>query len=186
MENMIITISTRYIKAYREYVRGRTVPDAWRIAFDAAAHGDVNAGQDVLLFSNAHVQHDLPYALEEMGLRTSAGASRKHDHDGVNAINSRVFDPIQDFIAGHYDESFTWMDMKPLPADEQALEALKSWREGAWRNAERLLNARTAAERRAVSDSIEANAAAWARAIAAGEQPGYRAQRDAYCAERLG
>jgi hypothetical protein len=33
-----------------------------------------------------------------------------------------------------------------------------------------------------VIDSIETNAATWARLIAAGEVPGYRAQRDAYCA----
>jgi hypothetical protein len=51
-----------------------------------------------------------------------------------------------------------------------------------WRNAERLLAAKTAAERRQVSDSIEQNAAAWASSIAAPQvPPGYRAQRDAYC-----
>jgi hypothetical protein len=53
-----------------------------------------------------------------------------------------------------------------------------------WRNAERLLDAKTAAERRQVTQSIEANAATWARLIAAGGNggpPGYRAQRDAYC-----
>jgi hypothetical protein len=138
----------------------------------------------VLLFSNAHVQHDLPYALAEMGLRTRNGASRKHDHDGVNAINSRVFDPIQDFIAANYDESFTWMDMKPLPADEQALEALKSWREGAWRNAERILNARTPEERAQIDEQIRTNSRFWAERIASFEMPGYRAQRDSYCRSR--
>ena len=40
--------------------------------------------------------------------------------------------------------------------------------------------------RRQVMDSIETNPAAWARMIAAPQQPGYRARRDAYCASRLG
>ena len=59
------------------------------------------------------------------------------------------------------------------------------WREGVWRNAERLLNARSDAERRRVALQIEANAAAWARLMSAPEEPGYRAQRDAYCRAQL-
>jgi hypothetical protein len=64
------------------------------------------------------------------------------------------------------------------------LELVKGWREGVWRNAERLLEAKTPAERREVGESIETNAAAWAGLIAGGEMgpPGYRAQRDQFCA----
>jgi hypothetical protein len=61
---------------------------------------------------------------------------------------------------------------------------VKGWREGVWRNAERLLDAKTKAERLQVTESIETNAATWAKLIAAegnGGPPGYRAQRDAYC-----
>jgi hypothetical protein len=36
-----------------------------------------------------------------------------------------------------------------------------------------------------VAVQIQQNAATWARAIAAPQTPGYRAQRDAYCAKRL-
>jgi hypothetical protein len=61
------------------------------------------------------------------------------------------------------------------------LEMVKGWREGAWRNAERLMNARTVAERRRVEQSIDANANVWASMIRSGDVPGYRAQRDAYC-----
>ena len=51
-----------------------------------------------------------------------------------------------------------------------------------WRNAERLLTARSDAERSLVEATIEGNAATWARLMAAPQAPGYRAQRDAYCA----
>jgi hypothetical protein len=61
------------------------------------------------------------------------------------------------------------------------LEPTKSWREGAWRNAERLQNARTAAEREMVATQIRTWSAAWAEMISGPRFPGIRAQRDAHC-----
>jgi hypothetical protein len=184
MTYLITTFSNRYFEAFRDYEAGRPVADAWRITFETAAEGDANAGQDVLLFSNAHVQHDLPFALAEMGLRTRRGVSRKRDHDAVNTINTRVFDPIQDYIAAHYDPSFSAIDAKPSPLEEVGtLELVKSWRETAWRNAERLLNASSDAERASVADSIDATSRAWAELISSGGMPGHREARDAWCRE---
>ena len=182
MTYLITTFSNRYRAAFSGWDDGAPVPEAWRILFETAAAGDANAGQDVLLFSNAHVQHDLPFALEEMGLRARDGASRKPDHDAVNRINNQVFDPIEDYIASHYDPSFELIDAKPLPHDEiGTLELVKLWRETAWRNGERLLNAATAAERDRVAAEIDAYSTAWARLISSGGLPGTRAQRDAFC-----
>jgi hypothetical protein len=180
MEDVITTFSNGYFASF-EHPNG----EAWRIAYDAMAHGDLTAAQEVMLFSNAHVQHDLPYAYAEMGLRTPAGASRKPDHDGVNDINTEVFDPIEDEIAQRYDPYMSLMDAKPSPLDEYgAMELVKAWREGAWRHAERLMNATTPAERAEIDDEIETTSAIWARAIATPALPGYRAQRDAYCRSR--
>jgi hypothetical protein len=182
MTYLITTFSNRYFAAFRDYDAGRPVADAWRITFEAADAGNANAGQDVLLFSNAHVQHDLPFALEEMGLKAPDGASRKRDHDAVNKINSRVFDPIEDYIAAHYDPSFKLFDLKPLPLEELGvLELVKLWREGAWRAAERLVGARSPAARQRVVRSIEATSRLWAQLISSGGLPGTRAARDAYC-----
>ena len=180
---VITTFSNRYFQAFADYEAGRPVPGAWRITFDEATAADANAGQDVLLASNAHTQHDLPYVYAEQGMRTRRGASRKHDHDGVNEVNTRVFDELEDEFARRYDPMFSWIDMKPSPVDEMgSQEMVKSWREGAWRNAERLMNAKTPAERRQVERSIEATSTAWAEAIRSVKVPGYRATRDAYCA----
>ena len=182
MEYVITTFSNRWFRWFGRYRRGRHVPDAWQIAFDAATKSDANGGQDVLLASNAHTQRDLPYVYAEQGMRTRDGRSRKHDHDGVNAVNTRVFDGLEDYYAEHYDPFFKWVDMKPSPLDEIGTqEMVKGWREGAWRNAERLLNVRTKAERRRVSESIETNARIWAHAIADEQMPGYRETRDDFC-----
>ena len=184
MTYLITTFSNRYFKAFRDYRNGRPVAAAWRRTFAAAEAGDANAGQDVLLFSNAHVQHDLPFALEEMGLRARSGESHKPDHDAVNAINARVFDPIEKFIAANYDPTFELFDL-PVPVEELgALELVKAWREGAWRNGERLLNAETPGERRQVVEQIRATSNLWAELISAGGLPGTRESRDTFCASR--
>jgi hypothetical protein len=180
---LIADFSNSYFKAFDNYQRGSgPVPDAWRITFDEARSGDANGGQDVLLASNAHTQHDLPLAMADMGLRTPGGASRKHDHDGVNAINTRVFDQLEDEFAARYDPSFTLIDLKPSPLDEIGTqEMVKSWREGAWRSAERLVRARTPQERRAVEDQINTTSVVWANAIRSFEVPGWRERRDTFC-----
>jgi hypothetical protein len=119
-----------------------------------------------------------------MGSATRSGASRKPDHDAVNAINREVFDPIQDYISAHYDPTFAVIDAKPSPLDETAtLELVESWRENAWRYGERLLAAKSQAERDAVVAEIRDNSSSWAETIAAGGTPGHRATRDAYCME---
>ena len=179
---VITTFSNRYFRQFRNWERRAPVAPAWQIAFDEAARGDVNGGQDVLLASNAHTQNDLPYVYAEQGMRDRDGTSRKADHDAVNEINTRVFDQLEDEFAQRYDSQFTWIDLKPSPLDELGtMEMVKGWREGAWRNAERLMNARTPAERQRVSDDITQTSRLWAEAIRSGEMPGYRAQRDEYC-----
>lgn len=183
MTYLITDFSNMYRAVFADWDAGREVVQPWRVVFETAETGDANAGQDVLLFSNAHVQHDLPFVLERIGLRTQDGASRKRDHDAVNAINTAVFDPIEDYIAAHYDPSFELIDAKPLPHDEiGTLELVKLWRETAWRNAERLLNAPTPGARDQVAAEIASYSTAWANLISAGGMPGTRAQRDAFCA----
>ncbi|HEX2087824.1 MAG TPA: DUF5995 family protein, partial [Solirubrobacteraceae bacterium] len=127
----------------------------------------------------AHAQHDLPFSYASMGVRAPDGTSHKPDHDGVNEINVRVIPGVKKEIEERYDPNFRDV---PGPVDEMAgLEPTKSWREGAWRNAERLVNARNAAEREAVAGQIRAWSAAWGAAISAPRFPGIRAQRDAHC-----
>jgi hypothetical protein len=172
-----------YFDVIRASDRGKPIPQAWKIAFDTAKSGDANAGQDMLLGINAHVQRDMPFVLATVGLQTKKGATRKPDHDVVNQILSDAYEPIVSTIGRRYDSLVTITNASWNPVDDIAgLEMVKGWREGVWRNAERLLDARTADERRQVTDSIEANAATWANLIAGGQvPPGYRAQRDAYC-----
>jgi hypothetical protein len=172
-----------YFRTIRLHERGQPVPGAWQVALDTAARGDANGGQDMLLGINAHVQRDMPYVVASVGLRTPSGKTRKPDHDVVNYILADAYEPIVQAIGRRYDSIVTISNASWNPLDDiGGLEMVKGWREGVWRNAERLVQARTDAERRQVSDSIEANAETWAHAMAHEQVPGYRAQRDAFCA----
>jgi hypothetical protein len=180
MAFVITDFANAYFRSFNAYARGEPVPEAWRQFYDAAEHGDTTAVHDLLLFSNAHAQHDLPFSYASMGLRTRDGRSRKTDHDGVNEINVRVIPKVKAEIERRYDPSFRDV---PGPLDEMAgLEPTKSWREGAWRSAERLAAARDADEQRQVAAQIEASSAASGRMIASSPTPpGTRAARDAHC-----
>ena len=179
MAFVITDFSNAYFAAFRGYARGEPVPEPWRIFYDAATKGETNAVQDLLLFSNAHAQHDLPFSYASMGVRAKDGTSHKPDHDGVNEINVRVIPGVKKEIEERYDPSFRDV---PGPLDEMAgLEPTKSWREGAWRNAERLVSARDAAEREQIAEQIRTHATAWGELIAGPQQPGTRAARDAHC-----
>ena len=172
-----------YFNTLQAYRRGKPVPPAWKIALDTARSGQVNAAQDMLLGINAHVQNDMPFVVAALGLRTREGVSRKPDHDKVNLVLDAAYEPVVRAVARRYDPFVNTTNASWNPLDDAGgLEMVKGWREEVWRNAERLLRAKDAAERRQVATQIHQGAAAWARTIAAPQQPGYRAQRDLYCA----
>ena len=179
----IALFASYYYRALRRHEAGLRVPPAWEIALDTARDGEVNAGQDMLLAISAHVQSDMPFVLAQLGLVDRRGRSRKPDHDFANEILERAYQDVIDAVAERYDPLLrtTNADWNPFE-DAAALEMVRGWRENVWRNAERLLQARTPAERAEVAASIEDAAAAWAQAMAAPQQPGYRATRAAYCA----
>jgi Family of unknown function (DUF5995) len=175
-----------YFNAIRHARRGKPVPEAWQIAFDAAKSKDLNAAQDMLLGINAHVQNDMPFVLAALGLRTRDGESRKPDHDAINDVLDSSYENVVHAVRDRFDPQVGLTNSDSTPLDDVAgLELVKGWREMVWRNAERLLNAEDDAERRRVAEQIQDNAANWARGIAAVEQNGYRATRDAYCRDKL-
>ncbi len=181
-----------YFNSYDAWAAGRggEVPSAWRIAFDAAQDRQVTGSGNLMLGMSAHVNRDLPYVLAGIGLVAPDGTSRKPDHDRVNAMLNRVvepllaeeslrFDPTMDDINTPYGLSYTAL-----------MQALVTWRETAWRNAERLAAADSPQERAVVEQEIEDYAANTARSLVLHYQ--YKpllatsAARDAYCASRTG
>ncbi len=175
-----------YFDTFRAWSAGEPVAGAWRIAFETAQSGDVNAAQDMLLGINAHVQNDMPFVIAALGVRTRSGATRKVDHDRFNEVLNRAYGPVVHAVARRYDDRMRETNSDATPLDDVGgLEMTRTWREGVWRNAERLLNAQSQVEREQVAQQIEANAAGWAQMIATPQTPGDRERRDAYCHTQL-
>jgi uncharacterized protein DUF5995 len=176
-----------YFDTFKALETGGEVPPAWRIAFEQAARGQITGAQEMLLGINAHVQNDMPFVIAALGVRRPDGTTRKPDHDAINEVLNRGYEPVVEAIRQRYDPLMSLTNSSLSPADNiGGLEMVRVWRELVWRNAERLLTAPTASARQQVANQIEANAAGWARGIALTQVPGIRASRDAYCTKQLG
>ena len=113
------------------------------------------------------MQRDLPFVLAAIGMVKPDGSSRKPDHDRVNEFLNRVADELYPEIARRFDPT---VDDGELPgtADNFAeFQIIPTWREIAWRNAERLVSAPSAAARAQVAAEIEAYAASQAQTLRA-------------------
>jgi len=175
-----------YDNWYKKAQRGRVAP-AWKIAFTAADNHGVSGTGSLLLGMSAHINRDLPFVLAAIGLVDPQGDSRKGDHDKVNKFLNRVTESVIEETSRRFDPRISDASIKATTADETGLfQLVAGWRERAWRNAERLVAARTSQERQLVADSIEQAALLDARYLEA--ETAYHppltssSARDAYCA----
>jgi hypothetical protein len=177
-----------YFNTLDLYAAGKPVDPAWQIALDHATSGDWQGSADMLLGINAHVQNDMPFMMAALTLRDAKGRSRKADHDAENRILNDAFDEVVRELARRYDPLIAYETYDLSPAtDVFGVELVKIWREGVWRNAERLVKAKSDAERAQVAQQIHLQAEATAHMMEPGLMgpPGYRAQRDAYCQDQI-
>lgn len=186
-----IVFAAAYFDAYDNWVSGDrdAVPAAWRIALDAGKAKEATGGGNVFLGMGAHINRDLPYVLAAIGLVKPDGSSRKTDHDKVNEFLNAVTDPLMAEVAARFDPTVDDVAGPALLGYTTAFQMLAAWREIAWRNAERLVNAPDAAARAVVERSIEDYAASVNTVLAAGLGYGLlqsSAARDRHCAANNG
>ena len=174
-----------YEGMHAAHAAGEPIPDAWRVAMEAAAEGDWTGGHDMLLSISAHVQRDMPHALVRTGLLLPDGRSRKPDHDRGNRILDDAYRPIVRAVAERYDPLMADVESIPTVDDLGAQQLIAGWREGVWRNAESLASTDGTDAEALSRELVERNAHAWAETMRTGEIPGYREVRDAHCAAVL-
>ena len=151
-----------YFDHYDNWHAGRTakVPVAWQIALAAADTQEVSGAGNLFLGMAAHINRDLPFVLAEIGLVKPDGSSRKPDHDKVNVFLNRVTEPLLAEIARRFDPSVSSNDVPGTQVDATALfQLVATWREQAWRNAERLATAGSMLGRNLIVQEIETAAA---------------------------
>lgn len=155
--NFVVEVFARaYLHAYDKWESGGTPPGAWRIAFEAAETKRVNGNGDLLLGISAHINRDLPFVMAASGLVSPDGKSRKPDFDKVNELLYRISPALNAELAARFDPSMRNEDGGLT--DPAIFQLILGWRERAWRNAEALVSAPTAAQRELVAQRIERTA----------------------------
>ena len=164
-----VAFANLYREALEAYDAGRAadVPKAWRLCFDAARAGTGLVLQDVLLGVNAHVNNDLPLALERVSIDPER-AARRRDHDAVNAVLAVVTDRATRRLAALYAPGLTAMDDCAGEIDELlGAFSLEVARDSAWDAAVSLANARGRLERDLTARLVSSRAAVMARLLLA-------------------
>jgi hypothetical protein len=158
-----------YRKALLAYETGDTAATlkGWQIAFDAATRGDALAIQDLVLGINAHINHDLALALNEVSIDPDR-ATRYTDHTKVNDVLKATTDPLQDRIGQLYAPILNLLDQACDRLDEDiACFSVAKAREDAWGAAVAMANAHSDVERAAVRAALNTRSAVLARLILA-------------------
>lgn len=183
-------LASYYSTQYQAWINQdlSNVSPAWQIAFHANDDKTVSALGDALLSINAHLNHDAPYMLDQLGLVYPNGDSAKPDYDKSNdwlysaeasAIDegARRFDPTMNQPAVIVQPPFNLL----------SFQLIAGWREQAWYFATQLKLAEETNDSvlyKTTEAAIDAYTVAQAQIILAATRISAQqtASRDAYCA----
>lgn len=164
------------------------VSPAWQIAFAANDDKTVSALGDALLSVNAHLNHDAPYVLDQLGLVYPNGDSAKGDYDKHNDWLYAAEAPTLDEGARRFDPTMNQpaLILQP-PFNLLDFQLIAGWREQAWYFATQLKLAEETNDPvlyKATEAAIDAYTVTQANLILAATRitPQQTASRDAYCA----
>ena len=178
-----------YFRTMDDYAAGRSVTPAWEAALDDSENRTLNGLGNFMMNMNAHINNDFPRALAEVGLTAEDGTSRKPDHNAYNQRLDSLYRPVFIEESQRFDPAFDQFHVGPVEGTVAGV-IMRGWREGVWRNAELVANARTPAEQKLVSDWIANYALTQAQLIRSmpifRATPASNAARDAWCAEHHG
>jgi hypothetical protein len=162
-----VTFANLYCAAHDDYAGGKSVAKSWRIAFDTSARGQALVTQDLLLGINAHVNHDLALALDQVSIEPDRH-SRLEDHCAVNGVLEALTEQVGARVSELYARGLEGVDACAGTLDEGISNfSLAVARAGAWESAVALANARVEIERGAIRKMLDVRAAAMARLILA-------------------
>ena len=166
-----------YFNALTQYeARQPDTPSVWQLAHDVARRDDVLSVQQLMIGVNAHINHDLVFAVAELlspdwaAFSAEQRAQRRADFDLVNAIIGETIDRVQDQILERHSPWLDLIDKAFGPLDEWLISKLIGrWRDDVWLNAIRYVETLAPDERSALRAHIEAEALHLGRTILVGQ-----------------
>lgn len=178
-----------YFRTMDDFRAGRPVPPPWRVALQDTENRKLNGLGNFMINMSAHINNDFPRALVIAGLTAEDGSTHKPDHNAYNRRLDSLYRPVFTEETQRFDPAFDAYHVGPVEGTVAGV-IMRGWREGVWRNAEMLANARTPAEQKLASDWISNYALAQARIIESTPlfraTPASNAKRDAWCAVHHG
>ena len=132
-----------------------------------ARGGDALVTQDLLLGINAHINHDLALALDEVSIEPDRAARLAH-HSTVNEVLQALTDEVGRRVSDLYARGLAGVDACAGTLDEAVSNfSMAVARAGAWESAVALANARGDVERRVIRRMLDLRSAVMARLILA-------------------
>jgi hypothetical protein len=160
-----------FANLYREAVAGyeagdrEAVPVAWQQSFDSARDANVSVYQNLVLGINAHINHDLPYAVLNAGLDVHCDQCYQ-DHTRMNDALRSATPRVRQRIASVYQPSLHVMNwLYGWTINEAVVFAFERARQIAWQSAQTLAATEGLAEQIQVGNRIKDRAALAGRMI---------------------
>lgn len=178
-----------YFRTMDAFFAHRPVPPAWTVALEDTQNRKLNGLGNFMMNMNAHINNDFPRALVAVGLTAPDGTTRKPDHNAYNQRLDSLYRPVFIEESQRFDPAFDMYHVGPVEGTAAGV-IMRGWREGVWRNAEMIANARTPGELRLVNQWINNYALGQAKLIES--MPIFRATtasnaaRDTWCAAHHG
>lgn len=114
---------------------GGTSPLAWKVVADAISHGKATVVEELVFSMSAHIIHDLPLALGDVG----ADPSHIRDYHRMNDVLQDAIDNLQDQVSSRYNPFLGWLDAIGKKHDENLTNyGMRLGRSMAWYNAIRI------------------------------------------------
>lgn len=163
----------RFANLYREALLNyekkdhQLVPKSWKLAFDLAGENEGFIIQHLLLGINAHINHDLALALNDVGI-DSKREEKYQDHTEINIILEKATNDLKQGIAEKYAPILVRLDrgLGSIDDDVTAFSIPKA-REHAWAMAVALAVSRSDIEKNILQTSLDEQSAVVARLILA-------------------
>lgn len=128
-------------------IGGDGCPGVWRDALDACADDGTHPLQLLLLGMNAHINHDLVFALADVlddwdDLSPPQRDLRLDDHRSVNDVIENTVDEVQDVVVARWSPGMGTLDRALGPLDEWVFSRMiAGWRDDVWDASQQLLMA---------------------------------------------
>jgi hypothetical protein len=153
----VVSLAEHFAAHYIEALDGwdevpRNVSPAWQAVFETIELEQTSVLEDLVLAMTAHIVHDLPVSLVEVGISTSSGCSHVFDFHQMNEVLAKDIQPIADGVAKRYAPIFRFIDhLEKRYALVLTNFGFRASRGIAWYNACRLLDP---SSQRAAQDSV--------------------------------